>query len=221
MANSSSIQILEDGASRTVIKFEGILDTSDLAATGTIGTAGAPAASGSYTLNFTAGALVPTVGQFVTFSDSTTTYSAGTYITSVVSSTQVLVSNPAKAASTGLTITGTAGAVVIADPATLSTVDPSGSGYLKASKLRIDKIVHNIEDLLSVDMFWNATTPVRIESLEGRGKGDYRDFGGLQNNAGAGVDGKITVAVTDSTSAAWTTNAQLAFSLILYLSKQY
>ena len=221
MANSSSIQILEDGAMRTVLKFEGILDTSDLAGTGTIGTAGAPAALGSYTLNFTAGALVPVVGQFVTFSDGTTTYNAGTYITSVVSATQVLVSNPAKSASSGLTITGTAGSIVIADPATLSNVNPTASNYLKASKLRIDKVIHNIEDILSVDMYWNATTPVRIESLEGRGKVDYRDFGGLQNNAGAGVDGKITATVTDSTSAAWTTNAQLAFSVILYLSKQY
>ena len=33
MANSTSIQILEDGAARTVVKFEGVLDTSDLSST--------------------------------------------------------------------------------------------------------------------------------------------------------------------------------------------
>ena len=102
MANSTTIQILEDGAAHTVIKLEGVLDTSDVSST------------------------------------------------------------------------------VVVDPAAQSSVDPTGSNYLKATKYKLDKIIHNIEDGLSVSLFWDATTPVRIEELTGRAKVDYRDFGGLQ-----------------------------------------
>lgn len=137
MANVTSIQILEDGAARTVVKLEGILDTSD------------------------------------------------------VSSTTVV------------------------DPAAQSSVDPTGSNYLKASKYRIDKIIHNIEDGLAVNLFWDAATPVRIEELTGRAKVEYRDFGGLQNNA-TSPTGKITY-----TTQGWSTGAVLSFSLILYLTKQW
>lgn len=138
MANATSIQILEDGAVHTVLKLEGVLDTSDISST------------------------------------------------------------------------------LVVDPAAQSSVDPTGSNYLKASKYKIDKIIHNIEDGLSVNFFWDATTQVRIEELTGRAKVDYRDFGGLQNNAGTGVTGKINY-----TTQGWSTGAVLSFSVILYLTKQY
>ena len=138
MANSTTIQILNDGPARTVLKLEGVLDTSD------------------------------------------------------VSSTTVI------------------------DPAAQASVDPMGSNYLKASQYRIDKIIHNIEDSLSVNLFWDATTPVRIEELTGRGKAEYRDFGGLQNSSGAGKTGKITF-----TTQGWAASAVLSFSVIIYLTKQF
>ena len=139
MANSTTIQILEDGAAHTVIKLEGVLDTSDVSST------------------------------------------------------------------------------VVVDPAAQSSVDPTGSNYLKATKYKLDKIIHNIEDGLSVNLFWDATTPVRIEELTGRAKVDYRDFGGLQNNAGAtGFTGKITY-----TTQGWVATQTLSFSVILYLTKQW
>lgn len=137
MANSTSIQILEDGAVHTVVKLEGVLDTSDISST------------------------------------------------------------------------------TVVDPAVQSSVDPTGSNYLKASKYKVDKIIHNIEDGLSVNFFWDAGTPVRIEELTGRAKVDYRDFGGLQNNASSPT-GKITY-----TTQGWATGAILSFSVILYLTKQY
>ena len=137
MANSTTVQILEDGAARTVVKFEGVLDTSDVSS------------------------------------------------------------------------------MTVVDPSVQASVDPTGSNYLKATKYRIDKIIHNIEDGLSVNLFWDAATPVRVEELTGRGKGDYRDFGGLQNNA-TSPSGKIT-----ATTQGWSTGAILSFSVILYLTKQY
>jgi len=137
MANSTTIQILEDGAAHTVIKLEGVLDTSDVSSS------------------------------------------------------------------------------VVVDPAAQSSVDPTGSNYLKATKYKLDKIIHNIEDGLSVNFFWDATTPVRIEELTGRAKVDYRDFGGLQNNAAAlGFTGKITY-----TTEGW--SGIKSFSVILYLTKQW
>jgi len=137
MANSTSIQILEDGAAHTVLKLEGVLDTSDVSS------------------------------------------------------------------------------AVVVDPAVQSSVDPTGSNYLKATKYKLDRIIHNIEDGLSVNLFWDATTPVRIEELTGRAKVDYRDFGGLQNNAGAtGFTGKITY-----TTEGWV--GIKSFSVILYLTKQW
>ena len=137
MANSTTIQILEDGAAHTVIKLEGVLDTSDVSST------------------------------------------------------------------------------VVVDPAAQSSVDPTGSNYLKATKYKLDKIIHNIEDGLSVNLFWDATTPVRIEELTGRAKVDYRDFGGLQNNAGAtGFTGKVIY-----TTEGW--SGIKSFSVILYLIKQW
>lgn len=138
MANSTTIQILEDGAIRTVLKLEGVLDTSDIASS------------------------------------------------------------------------------LVVDPAVQASVDPTGSNYLKASRYRIDKIIHNIEDALSVNFFWDATTQVRIEELTGRSKVEYRDFGGLISNAGVGATGKINY-----TTQGWTAGAVLSFSVILYLTKQY
>lgn len=135
MANSTSTQILVDGPRNVVIKFEGVLDTSDL------------------------------------------------------------------------------GSTVVADPATLDyMVDSTKS---RATKLRIDHLIFAVEDGLSVNLFWDATTPVRVEELVGRGKADYHRFGGLQNNAGAtGFTGKIT-----ATTEGWGSGIK-SFTVILHLVKQ-
>lgn len=212
MANSTTVQLLVDGPGNCVVKIEGVLDTSDLAATGQIGASGFTTTLGSRTIVFVAGALVPMVGQFLTFSDTTTTFNAGTYVTSIVSATSVIVNNPAKAinAAAAITITGTAGSVVLVDPALLSNIWETQV----TSRLTITKLIHNIEDLLSVNLFWDATTPVRIEELTGRGKGDYHRFGGLVNNAGAGVNGRILIS-----TQGWVATTTLSFSLILELKK--
>jgi len=133
MANSTSIKILQDGARNCVVKFEGILDTSDL------------------------------------------------------------------------------GSTVVLDPALLSEMTNFGQ---KATKLRINKIQFSIEDTLSVNLFWDATTPIRIEELVGRGMFDHCKFGGLsptaEEYASAGWTGKIT-----ATTQGWAASAVLAFSIIL------
>lgn len=113
----------------------------------------------------------------------------------------------------GVLDTSDIASTVVVDPATLNAIDlRTGS---KATQLRIDKVTYNIEDLLSVNLFWDATVPVRIEELVGRGKMEYRKFGGLPNNSGAGKTGKITF-----TTQGWTAGAILSFSLIIEMSKQ-
>lgn len=216
MANVITSQVLTDGQKNVTIKVDALIDTSDVAATGQIGASGFTTTIGSKTITFVAGALVPTLGQYLTFSDGTTTFPAGTYITSIISATSITVNNAATAtnAAAAITITGTAGAVVLLDPAQLSAV--ANSGQL-ASKLRIDKVVYDVEDLLAVNLFWEATTNVRIWQLVGRGKIEAdKKWGGIQNNAGTGVTGKIVL-----TTQGWSTSALLSFSMIIECTKQF
>jgi hypothetical protein len=215
--NVMTVQFLVDGPKNVVVKVDGVVDTSDIAVTGQIGASGFTTTLGSTNIAFVAGALLPTLGQYVTFSDGTTTFSAGTYITAITDATHIVVNQAAKATNVAaaITITGTTGDVVLLDPALLSAVDDNRT---KATKLRIDKInPWDVEDLLSVNLFWNATTPVLIWHLVGRGKMEPdRKFGGLQNNAGAGVDGKILLA-----TQGWSGGAVLSFSFILECTKQF
>jgi hypothetical protein len=102
---------------------------------------------------------------------------------------------------------------VLLDPATLGGIN--NTGLVKAAKLRLQRLTHNIEDGLTVDLWWDATTPVRIEGIEGRGHQNYDRFGGLTNIAGAGVTGKILIA-----TQGWATGSILSFSLLLELVKQ-
>lgn len=134
MANSTSIQLLIDGPRNVVVKFEGVLDTTDLAST------------------------------------------------------------------------------IVVDPSTLSQIDSYGN---PPSELSITSIQYSIEDGLSLNLFWDATTPVRIEELVGRGKMEYHKIGGLINNAGAGITGNIT-----ATTQGWIPSSILSFSLIITMVKQ-
>lgn len=132
MANSVTTQLLLDGPRNAIVKYEGVLDTSDVA-----------------------------------------------YMT-------------------------------VVDPALLTGMD--NTGLQKAYTFRILKITHNVEDALSVNLFWDSATPVRIEELTGRGSPCYDRFGGLQNNAPAGSSGKIS-----ATTEGW--SGIKSFSLILELKK--
>ena len=218
MANVVTTQLLVDGPRNVVVKLEGILDTSDLSAAGAISTTASTfnTTAGSPVVTFTAASLVPTAGQYLTFADGTTTFVANTYVVSVDSATQITVSNNAKITNTNINnvITAVAGAIVVLDPAQLSYMWEGG--LQKATKLRIDQINYNIEDLLSVNLFWEATANKRIDELTGRGKQDKMfKFGGLTNNAGAGVTGKIV-----ATTQGWVASAVLSFTLVIECVKQ-
>lgn len=212
--NVLTSQILVDGPRNTVVKIVGVLDTSDVAATGTIGASGFTTTTGSNAIAFVAGALLPTLGQYVTFGDSAATFVAGTYITSIIDATHITVNNVALKdnAAAAVTITGTAGVVVIADPAVLS--DMVDSTETKATKLRIDKIKFTGSDALLANLYWKATASVAAFSVTENADLCFKKFGGLQNNAGTGVNGQITLS-----TAGWGSGTKI-FTLILELVKQ-
>ena len=124
----------------------------------------------------------------------------------------------------GVLDTSDLSSTLLVDPSVLSSVDPTGSNVLKASSLRLDRILFNVEDSLSVNLFWDATSQVRIEELVGRGKLDYRPFGGLQlkgssgvpNTAPAGATGKLNF-----TTQGWSAAAILSFAIIISFTKQF
>lgn len=102
---------------------------------------------------------------------------------------------------------------VVADPATFTGID--STGLVKAANFRVRHVDYIVQDTLAVKLLWDATTPMLIETLAGRGKVDYEFVTGLQNNAGAGSTGKITLS-----TRGWVAAAVLSFALTLQLIKQ-
>jgi hypothetical protein len=82
------------------------------------------------------------------------------------------------------------------------------------TQLRIDHIDYSVSDQLELRLRWDATTPVDIMPLAGRGRMSFWNFGGLQNNAGAGKTGKILLSTVGYASGIQ------VFSLILEMAKQ-
>jgi hypothetical protein len=101
---------------------------------------------------------------------------------------------------------------VVVDPAALCGIDNTLA--VKAAGFTIDRIVYNVEDALAVTLFWDATTPVRIEELTGRGHMEYKKTGGLPSNAGAGKTGKILMS-----TQGWSSGMILSYSIVLELKK--
>lgn len=111
----------------------------------------------------------------------------------------------------GLLDTSDQGSTIIVDPATLSDYNING---VKATKLRINKINFDVEDGLDVELFWDASSPVRIGNFVGRGKVDAWRYGGIVNNA-TSPTGKITLQ-----TQGWSTGAIFSYTIVLELVKQ-
>ena len=132
-----------------------------------------------------------------------------------VVSTQVILDGPRNVVIKvdGILDTSDLASTVIIDPSTYMVTEVSTQ--LRATKVRIYKIYPSIEDALECRLAWDATTPVRILELTGRGKMDFSTFGGLVNNGGAGVTGKVLLS-----TEGWSAGKILSFSLIFELVKQ-
>lgn len=79
------------------------------------------------------------------------------------------------------------------------------------SKVTIDKIWYNVTGMVA-RLLWDATTDVTILDLQGDGCIDCSAFGGLYNNAGAGVTGDIMLTTVGHTSGD-------SYSIILEMHK--
>jgi hypothetical protein len=209
-------QILNDGPRNVTIKVTGSIDTSDVAASGTIGASGLTTTTGSPNITFVAGGLLPTLGQYVTFGDSAATFVAGTYIIAITDATHIVVSNNALKdnAAAAVTITGTAGVVVVLDPAKLSAID-NAFGTLPTA-VRVDKVSYNVEATLGVKLLWEATAnQVAFEIVNSGDDICAGVYGGITNNAGTGKTGKLVLS-----TQGWASSAVLSFTIILECVKQ-
>jgi hypothetical protein len=77
--------------------------------------------------------------------------------------------------------------------------------------VRINKIHYSVAGMVA-RLLWDATADVTIVDLQGDGCLDCTSFGGLWNNAGAGVTGDIQLTTVGHTAAD-------SYTIILEMSK--
>lgn len=98
---------------------------------------------------------------------------------------------------------------------------PSTTGIVPVpSQWRLDYLWYSISDGIEIQLFWDATAPTLIAPLAGRGKMDFWNFGGLQNDAGAGKTGGIGFSATALPGSAYTAGKPFTYSVTLELVKQ-
>ena len=115
----------------------------------------------------------------------------------------------------GLLDTSNVSLTDLIDPATLASVNASGLNSQKPTKVAIKKVTYDVDDGLAVNLYWDATADVPIWRFVGRGFVMGEHIGFLQNNAGAGVTGKVLYD-TDGYSS-----GSLSFSLLIECIKQW
>lgn len=94
------------------------------------------------------------------------------------------------------------------------TIKVDVSGLSPApTRVRVDTIRHLISPGLIVVLDWDADTDVRFAALTGYDEVEAKCFGGIQNNAGAGVTGDIYLTTLGYSSGT------LAYNIILEMTK--
>lgn len=96
----------------------------------------------------------------------------------------------------------------ILDPTTLL------QGVPPANRLAIMKVEFAIEGTLSLRLLFDATADVVALTMNGFNKLNFENVGGIPNNAGAGVTGKIQL-----TTEGWSAAAVLHFTFKLKCKK--
>jgi hypothetical protein len=108
-------------------------------------------------------------------------------------------------------------------PATYRTTYNLGP-YGTPTTWRIDFIEFSISDGMSVNLWWDATTPVIIVPLAGRGNKHFKDFGGYSGytaQAAAGWTGGLGLSTTfTSPPPTLTTGDPLIYMVMLNLVQQ-
>jgi hypothetical protein len=92
----------------------------------------------------------------------------------------------------GILDTSDQASMTLVDPALLANMD--SQNQVKAKHLRLYTLHYIVEDGLEVRLAWDATTPVRIAQLTGRGRECYKHFDGLPDPVAAGSTGKVLLS---------------------------
>ena len=100
--------------------------------------------------------------------------------------------------------------VSITDLITPSALSALGDINGACSRVSLYRVVYDVEDTLTVNLYWNANTDVPIVRMVGRGEFKMRKVGGMPNNASTGVDGKVQYD-----TQGWSASAVLAATFIL------
>jgi len=95
----------------------------------------------------------------------------------------------------------------------LSTLNQGGYGPTPTA-VRIDSTDYSISDQLNVQLYWDATTDVVALALVGREDMNFKSFGGITNNSGAGKTGNLLVQTTGYASGTQT------YTIVLQMVKQ-
>jgi hypothetical protein len=140
--------------------------------------------------------------------------------------TQILIDNERNVVLKldGYLDTSDVSSTTLLDPATLASVNASSLNPQKASTLAISKVIFDVEDLLAVDLYWDATSPVPIWHFTGRGKIDARHFGNLQLKGAGGTANTVPAGATGKIlydTQGWSAGAKLSFTLIVECIKQW
>ena len=115
----------------------------------------------------------------------------------------------------GLLDTSNVSLATLIDPALVAAVNASGLNSQQPTKVAIKKVTYDVEDGLAVNLYWDATADVPIWRFVGRGFVMGEHIGFLQNNAGAGVTGKVLYDTNGYSSGS------LSFSLLIECIKQW
>jgi hypothetical protein len=105
------------------------------------------------------------------------------------------------------------------DASITDLITPSGLSSLgdiqpACSRVSIQRIEYDVEDTLTVNLYWDATADVPIVRLVGRGTFKPMKYSGFPNNAGAGVTGKVQYD-----TQGWSASAVLAATFTIYATK--
>ena len=102
--------------------------------------------------------------------------------------------------------------VVKVNPASLTPSNSGGGSCNSVSLLKVSGLTAG----MSVRMFWEANTPVMIETIPQNTQyiQDYSNIGGLINNAGEGKTGNITFTTYETGSGD-------AYTILLEMQKHY
>lgn len=101
--------------------------------------------------------------------------------------------------------------MTVLDPA-IQYLDPANP----ATQYRVDALEWSVGNPLSLRLLWDASTDVNMINLTWSGRLPKlgRNYGGLQNNSGAGKTGKILALTTGYSSGT------LEFTVIIHAVKQ-